>query len=71
MFNVEFIGFTDWQPDAQVVHRLPNDFRTFDEAIEAGNLQNNGVFGVGFRVVEADAQSRRPARVVAHRFRGL
>ena len=73
MFHVEFIKFTDWQPDAQVVQRMPGDHRTFDEAIHAGTMANSGVIqgAVGFRVVESNFEGGKAARVVAHRFRGL
>jgi hypothetical protein len=71
MFHVEFIKYRDWQPEPEVVLRLPEDFKTFDEAISAGKLQNSGVYeGPGFRVVESDLKNARPARIVAHRFRG-
>ncbi len=73
MFNVEFIAFDDWQPHARVVRRLPQDFETLEEAMQTGTLSNSGVIpeAVGFRVLESNIRLGTPARVVAHRFRGL
>jgi len=38
MYKVEFIKFEDGQLDAVVVHRLPQDFQNFGDALEAGAL---------------------------------
>jgi hypothetical protein len=73
MFNVEFIAFDDWQPHARVVRRLPADYVNFDQAIDAGTMMSGGTVpgSVGFRVVESNLKGAQPARIVAHRFRGL